>query len=354
MGNLIELPNINPESLVMDGETTKKGNGNFSLKNYLDLRVEEGQGERTVTIRLLPMDLETGNPFVKVHVHNVKVPKELVKPGQKPFKDFICLKKNHNIDHEKFGNKCPFCEINNKAYEESEKATDPVQKKEWQDISLDNLSREAVIFRCIERGKENEGVKFCKVKIRKKDKSDIYNQILKLYQVRKASAEKKGLVENILDIYNGRDLNITVYEDQGTSAPQVIDDSTPSPLSTDEEQMRKWIYDEKKWEDVFTCKPYDYLKLVSEMRVPWYDKENGVWVDKEEYEKVHGTQKTEADKDANEASDKLKNMANNAEKQTESPKDEERKAAAEKIVEETRKEATFAASITVEDEDLPF
>ena len=48
--------------------------------------------------------------------------------------------------------------------------------------------------------------------------------------------------------------------------------------------MKKWIYDEKKWQDVFTCKDYDYLNLVSQMRVPWYDKKNGMWVDKEEFD----------------------------------------------------------------------
>ena len=28
----------------------------------------------------------------------------------------------------------------------------------------------------------------------------------------------------------------------------------------------------KKWSDVFSTKPYDYLKLVLEGEVPWYDK----------------------------------------------------------------------------------
>jgi hypothetical protein len=341
MGNLIELPNINPESLILDGNESKpQRNGNFNLKNYLNVRLDEGETEKTITIRLLPMDLKTGSPFVKVHVHNVKVPKELVKQGQKPFKDYICLSKTADIDHEKFGNKCPFCEINKSAYNESLKCTDPVQKKEWQDISLDNLAREAVIVRCIERGKEDEGVKFWKFKIRS-DKADPYNQIIKLYQLRKANAEKKGQTENILDIYNGRDLNITITAAQGTSAPQIVDDSDRSPLSTDEEQMKKWIYDEKKWQDVFTCKPYEYLKLVSEMRIPWFDKENNIWVDKEEYENVHGIQKTEAEQEAKDASEEMKNLAKSAEAAPVTSKVEEKKE-------------SFAASITVDDDDLPF
>ena len=213
MGNLVDLPNITPESINFDGEG--KSNNGFSSKNYLDTRLKEGETEKTLTIRLLPMDLKTGNPFVKIHVQNVKVPQELV------------------------SRKCPFCELNSAAYKESLEATDPVEKKRLQGISLDNLAREAVIVRCIERGKEDEGVKFWKFKIRTKDKSDPYNQILKLYQLRKEAAEKKGKTENILDLYEGRDLNITITAD-GTSAPQVVDDSDRSPLSTDEEQMRKF------------------------------------------------------------------------------------------------------------------
>ena len=43
-----------------------------------------------------------------------------------------------------------------------------------------------------------------------------------------------------------------------------------------------WIYDEKKWQDVFSTKPYEYLSLISQMKIPWYDREQGKWVDKEE------------------------------------------------------------------------
>ena len=54
--------------------------------------------------------------------------------------------------------------------------------------------------------------------------------------------------------------------------------------------MKKWIYDDKKWTEVFTPKSYEFLQLVSEMKVPWYDKNKKKWVDKEEYEAEHGKQ----------------------------------------------------------------
>ena len=331
MGNLINLPNITLDSLVIEGgKTQEKKNSMFDAKNYLDTKLEKGVTEKTLTIRLLPMDLETGNPFVVVHTHNVKVPSTMVKPGEKPYKSYICLAKNADINHEKFGTKCPFCELNRAAYLESTKVTDPQQKKSYQEISIANLSREAIICRCIERGKEDEGVKFWKFNLRA-DKTDPYNQILKLATLRKEEAERMGKNNNILDIYEGRDLNIT-FTSEGTSAPTVVDDSDRSPLSDNEELMKEWIYDSKKWQDVFTCKPYEYLSLVSQMKTPWFDKSNNIWVDKDEYD------------------------GNN--KETIANVDAEIEAAREALVvptiPTTQEFSDFTSKIRVEEDDMPF
>jgi hypothetical protein len=295
MGELIELPNITPDSIVFDEAQTPKvvkHNSKFDEKNYLNVRLKEGETEKTITIRLLPMDLKTGSPFQKVYIHNVKVPQEMVNPGDKPYKSYICLAKNTDINHEKFGDSCPYCELNRAAYLESTKTNDQVQKKNLQKLSTDSLAREAVICRCIERGKEDEGVKFWKFNIRY-DKTDPYNQILNLYKMRKESAERKGTTENILDIYNGKDLNITITS-EGTSAPTIIDDSDRSPLSTDKELMKEWIYDKKTWQDVFTCKPYDFLNLVAQMKVPWYDRATNSWIDKAEVEQKNVEKQAQA------------------------------------------------------------
>lgn len=330
MGNIITLPNITPEAMEnLEKETTTgrdKKNSSFDTRNYLDVRLDEGQTEKTIKIRLLPMDLDTGNPFVKVYTHNVKVPKEVSKSG---YKSYICLNKTPGIDHEVFGNKCPFCELNREAYSESTKTDDPVKKKALQEISVANLHRETVIVRCIQRGKEDEGVKFWKFNIRDKDKSDPYNQIMRLYKTRKEEAEAAGQKLNILDIYNGRDLNITITD--GNSAPAVSDAGFSTPLSKDENQMKQWIYDSKKWQDVFAIKPYEYLNIVSQMRIPWYDRDLGKWVDKEEYDIAHGNEVKKADDDVKNAEDALKETAKEPEKKD------------------------FAASITINDEDdLPF
>lgn len=315
MGNLLNLPNISMDSIVLennDGKTAKRST--FNDKNYLNTRLGKDEKEKTLTIRLLPMDLETGNPFVLIHTHNVKVPQSMVKPGERPYKTYICLKKTKDIDHEKYGTKCPFCEINASAYNQSLKETDPVLIKNYRDISLANKTKDTVICRCIERGKEDEGVKFWKFNIRM-DKADPYNQIVKLANLRAANAAKKGVTENILDIYNGRDLNVTITAGD-TAVPTIVDDSDRSPLSADEEQMRKWIFDEKKWQDVFTCKPYEYLSLVSQMKTPWFDNKEGVWVDKEEYDAKYGKSKQDADAEVEKAQENVAAMedtiANNA------------------------------------------
>ena len=352
MSNFIDLPNITPESIVFGngGENTPKKQGNFSLKNYLDTSLGEGETEKTITIRLLPMDINTGNPFVRIHVHNIQVPKELVKPNQRPFRDFICVRKTADIDHERYGYKCPLCEVNNSAYEEAKKyANDPVMKKSWTDVSCAHKAKEAVILRCIERGKENEGVKFWKFKLRD-DKTDPYNQILRLYQKRKEEGEKAGVEINILDIYNGRDLEITITE--GTAAPKVLDCSISTPLSKDEELMKKWIYDPKKWQEVFTCKDYEYLALVDQMKIPYYDKDKGVWVDRDIYDKEHGIvrgnqKKEEADK----ANEEINKAEQAAKAETPAPA---QPAPVQQEQAQAQPKQSFAASITVQDEDLPF
>lgn len=303
MGNIIELPNITPDVLnnfeLGKGKTKKESV--FNTKNYLNTRLGEGETIKEMTIRLLPMDLETGNPFVLTHFHTIKVPKEIF--GTE-WKSYLCLKKNKDIDHDKYGSECPFCEINKKAYELSQQETDPIKRKTLVDVSVSNRSQEAVIVRCIERGHEEDGVKFWKFNLRQ-DQTDPYNQIMRLYNRKlQKSREKNGEDENILDIYNGRDLIITITN--GNSAPQITCDEEITPLSTDKETMKKWIFDEKKWQDVFTPKDYDYLSLVTEKKYPWWDKENGKWVDKAEFDARKKDVEEHNDKKVQEADAKLK------------------------------------------------
>ena len=281
MGNVIDLPNISLDSFKKNNETEKKINKIFDEKNYLNVRLEKGETQKEIQIRLLPINGDS--PFVNVHFHNLKVPKEISPSG---YKSYLCLEKNADIDHEKFGTKCPFCELNRMAYKNFEKETDPLKKDNYKKISLANIAREAKIARCIERGKENEGVKFWKFNVRS-DKTDPYHAIERLAKTRFKEAVDAGNADgqNILSLYKedgGRDLKITITE--GNAAPQITDVSVPTSLSKDPAMMEAWIKDEKKWQDVFTPKSYEYLQLVADNKIPWYDKSQNKWVDKDEHE----------------------------------------------------------------------
>lgn len=283
MGNYVgTMPNIPMGDWKPNNSKTNHTQSNFNAKNYLDTRLAPGQKSKTLTIRLLPIDLETGSPWVFIHTHNVRVPKGVSRDGEKPFKTYICLKQTPGIDHDKYGYKCPFCEINKKAWELSQSATEKAEQDLYKGVSVSNIGMDSVICRVIERGKEEDGVKFWKFNIRK-DETDPYHQIMKLRDLRAESAARKGREVNILDVLNGRDLNVT-FTEGSTSAPTIVDDGESSPLSESEEQMNSWIYDEKKWTDVFTCKPYDYLRLISEMKTPWFDKNQNKWVDKKVFD----------------------------------------------------------------------
>lgn len=290
------LPNITPlvmeneknlsEAKERENEKRKKKDDvdkkDDYKKNYLNITLAEGQKEKTLTIRLLPMDLDPnsstyGTPFVHVHVHNVKVPKEIKESG---YGNYICLSKTDGIDHDKFGYKCPFCEINKAAYNEGKNEKDPAKQKELYNLSTSNKSREAVIVRCIDRDHEDDGVKFWKFNLRD-DKTDPYNQIMNLWNLRMEEGKRAGVNLNILDIYNGVDLTVKITE--GNSAPTITDGRIQCPISRDSQQLHDWLYDKKTWQEVFTAKPYEYLKLISAMKIPWKDKESGLWVDKEEY-----------------------------------------------------------------------
>lgn len=348
MGNLIDIPDVNPRAIVVEDKPSFS-KSTFDAKNYLNVRLGPKEKTKTLTIRLLPMDLTTGDPFVVLYSHRVPVPTSVSENG---FKTYFCLKKSGDvIDHETYGHKCPFCEINHTAYEEAQKAKKEGKEQEaknWTKVSTANIPRQTVICRCIERGKENEGVKFWKFNIREQDLSDPYNQIMDLYNLRKEEGARAGKDVNILSIYNGRDLNIKITD--GNSAPVVTDAGFETPLSNDQSQMEAWVLDSKKWQDVFVIKPYEYLYLISQNLVPYFDSEKKVWVDRDVYDKEHGIVR-KGSKEAKEADDAVSNAENRLKEEASAPQ-----------ITTAPVKQDFMASITIpdvqapadEDDDLPF
>lgn len=301
----------------------KQNSNGYDEKNYLNTKLDAEKGEvtREIRIRLLPIDGNSSTPFKKVHQHYVTVNKKINKSG---FRNFVCLKHTKDDEIAQYGDKCPYCEIASQAWENYKKikAEQELAKKnndlfkveecgikmeEWRKIANENTSEEYVIVRCIERGHEDEGPKFWRFRLRS-DGKDAMNTIIELYKTRrnesiedeygtdflsKPKAEQEAQFErdnftptNILDVYNGKDLKVTISavfskdnKPTGKTSITITDYGKEKPITSDEEQLEKWITDEKRWWNVFPIKPYEYLDIASEGKVPYYDKEQGRWVE---------------------------------------------------------------------------
>lgn len=285
MGNVVEIPNVNFNELVQIemGNKEKKVSkvSAFDEKNYLDTRLKKGETKREIKIRLLPNPNEPGfSPFIKVHTHTLsKLPKEISESG---YKSYICLEKS-KIDVDKYGKKCPFCELQREAYNESVKTDDEAKKKALQQLSISNIARETVIMRVIERGKESEGPKFWKVNVARRG-DDAYSLIKSLAERLYKEGAENGIEENLYDSFKGRDITLTISgsdnDKDNKTTITVTQALTQSPISRDEELMKTWIYDSKQWSDVFAVKPYEYLSIISKNEIPWFDRETQKWVSK--------------------------------------------------------------------------
>ena len=254
----------------------------FNEKNYLQARLANNETSKTLTIRLLPFSPEGGSPFKKVFMHTVKVNKEVAPNG---WKTFVCPTHNKK-DGEVMGDGCPFCETSAKARELKSKSLDEPTKKKYGDIEFLNKVKEMWIVRCIERGHEDDGVKFWLFNSSKK-KDGVYDKIMNLARIRSESAARKGNTYSIFDLNNGLDLIITLTRtaDNKTSI-QIVDDGFPSPLTDNYELGMSWIQDEKNWYDVYTVKSYDYMTIIAMGGIPVFNKELGKYVDKEEMNKI--------------------------------------------------------------------
>ena len=247
----------------------------FNPKNYLNARLGKGETTKKLRIRLLPFSKEGGSPFQKVSIHTVKAAKE----GGQGWRTFVCPVHSHK------GDKCPFCETSEQAKQLRLKTVNEVEKKKYGDIEFMNRAKDAWIVRCIERDHEEDGVKFWLFNASRK-KDGVYDKIINLFNERWEEAKEVGEQYNIFDLNDGKDLNITLSKDPNNKTViQITDASRPSPLSTDYDQALSWIEDPKKWDEVYTVKPYDYMAIVVQGGYPVFDKQTQKYVDKEELDK---------------------------------------------------------------------
>ena len=261
----------------------------FNEKNYLQARLTDKETSKTLTIRLLPFSPEGGSPFKKVFMHTVKVNKEVAPNGWKTFVCPIHNKKDDGV----MGDGCPFCETSAKARELKSNSLDEGTKKRYGDIEFLNKVKEMWIVRCIERGHEEDGVKFWLFNSSKK-KDGVYDKIMNLAKIRSEAAARKGNNYSIFDLNNGLDLIVTLTKtaDNKTSI-QIVDDGFPSPLTDNYDLGMEWIEDAKKWYEVYTVKPYEYMSIIAMGGIPVFNKELNKYVDKDEMNKI----KEEAEKE---------------------------------------------------------
>lgn len=273
----------------------EQNNGNkkngFDKKNYLNDRLEKDQDKKELIIRLLPIDKDSKTPFKIIRMHNVNVPAEIAESG---WKKYVCLSETKDIDHEKYGNKCPFCELRYEAFKRAkDESLDKGERNKWYQLGKDSFPHDICIIRCIERGHEEDGPKFWKFTI-KKDGTDPYNLITNLNDTRREEKKAYGLLTNenwtLYDVLTGKDLKIIITkekQEQDSKAKatkrgiSIMDYGPEGPASLDQTKIEQWVNDEKKWSDVFAIKPYDYLSIVLDGEIPFFNKDEQKWVVKE-------------------------------------------------------------------------
>jgi len=286
----------------------------FDEKNYLNLRLKEGETQRKVTVRILPVSADDPNTFLILHTHSMKVPTEVSKSG---YKSFICLNEK-KIKND--GRGCPLCQKSNELLNEANSIPNDeahsAERKALVKQGMQYRPKETFIVRVIERGHENEGVKFWRFNAHN-DGTGIYDDLISIfdnraqesvdngdayYKVVTDNEGKKTYVKvdtdefnsleeneravipyNVFDLNNGKDFIITLQYSPKTKKTSISinDAGKETPLSNDINLALSWINDPKTWSDLYSLKTYDYLELIAEGKVPYYSKEAQKWVDKE-------------------------------------------------------------------------
>lgn len=249
----------------------------YNPKRYLNANLGKQEESKQLMIRLLPFSPEGGSPFHKVHMHTVRVNGEVAPSG---WKTITCSMKNSDIEGK---HACPFCDMSVEARNLKSKTFNEAEKKRLDDISFMNRAKEMWIVRCIERGAEEDGVKFWLFPNPKN--GGIYQTIMNIYKTRKEAGERRGEVRNIFDLSNGKDLIITIKKGaDGKKKIDVVDDDEFTPLTNDVTQGNAWITDKTKWDELYPVKREDYMSILVEGGVPYWDKEQKCYIDKETYQ----------------------------------------------------------------------
>lgn len=264
----------------------------FDAKNYLNTRLADNEQKRTINIRIvLTEDIDGKKKFaIPVNIHSLKLSlnqnrqNKVAKGG---YKSFICLN-DHHVKDDLGQNGCPLCQKKFKIFEEANNVTDVNEKKAICKQAYSYDTKTSYIVRCIERGKEDEGIKFWRFN-KHDDGSGPFDIIKEMW----TTYHNAGI--NIFDYKGGIDLILTLTKapkknENSTekTAIKIMADVAPKPLGTDE-QIQMWVNDEKDWKDMYRAKSFDYLALIADDKTPVFDAENKkwvAWVDEDEKKKV--------------------------------------------------------------------
>lgn len=220
------------------------------LTKYFNTQLEKDETSGNKIFRALPCQ---DNPYEfvkKVYFHNMLIEKKWTKlydPSQ-----------NGTIE----GVESPL--------NDARKALNAHPDKEVKKQAAKYKPKLFYIIRGIDRDKEEEGVKFWRFGT-VSDGTGAMDKIEPLIAFYNKQGPGKGAFWNPIA---GRDFFISLAKDEskGFSKITAIIVGDPSPLHTNPEIANAWLSDKMTWEDVYSKKSVEYLRIVAEGGVPIWDK----------------------------------------------------------------------------------
>lgn len=267
----------------------------FDDSVYLDTRLKPNEKKREVIIRILPISANCADLWAEVRIHGLKLDKHISKSG---YKSYMCLNKD------KGDRVCPLCAKGTAIWQEAVKAESEGKEDLAKSLKTEArrwFAKDAYIVRCIERGKENEGVKFWRFN------GSVKGDGLKEKLIGMSQSLTKEMAENgipnyyMFDLERGRDVKLILTEGFSNNGERITNinlqaGSFDKPLSPDVEQVNRWLSDTKTWKDVYSKKNPEYLSIIADGNVPVKNKTTGLYegVDPSKFNKTNGNQQQDA------------------------------------------------------------
>ena len=234
----------------------------YDKKNYLNVKLDSKETEKKVIVRIISLTLDSVSPFKEIYTHWF----------QGAQRSFVCPRHTDGLE-EGAVKTCPFCDAEEEAKLAQRGANDVLYKK-LKDMAFANHAQANYAVRVIERSDEEFGPKFWKFNQLN------YETIIDIWKNNKVD----GI--DIFDQVTGKDLIITIKKkDNKSKITNISAANRQTPISADTKVLKEWLEDEKKWDDVFTIKSYEYMKIVIDGGEPWFDKPTNKWIDKKELAK---------------------------------------------------------------------